>query len=153
MCLVVDANAASKMFSQPPHEAAVPATKWLLVDNGRLVIGGLLSRELRRIEYAWRTLAELKRAGRAIDCGALRVEQETTAVESTGLCVSNDAHVIALARISGARVLFSEDRDLHRDFTNPELISSPRGRVYQNASHKRLLKHDSSCRWGKGAAQ
>ena len=38
------------------------------------------------------------------------VEAETASVAGTGLCVSDDEHVIALARASGARLLCSEDQ-------------------------------------------
>ena len=37
---------------------------------------------------------------------------------------------IALAQTSGARLPYSDDGDLHRDFKNPALIDNPRGTVY-----------------------
>jgi hypothetical protein len=58
---------------------------------------------------------------------------------------SNDPHVIALARASGARTLCSRDRELHKDFKNPALVNDPRGSVYQSPSHRHLLGHTSGC--------
>ena len=55
------------------------------------------------------------------------------------LCVSNDVHILALARAAGVRLLISLDRDLHRDFTNPQILRNPRGKVYQNRQHAKLL--------------
>ena len=75
------------------------------------------------------------------------VEAETASVAGTGLCVSDDEHVIALARASGARLLCSDDQLLHADFRNRELISGPRGAVYQNANHTHLLRHRQGCRF------
>lgn len=43
---------------------------------------------------------------------------------------SNDEHVLALALVSGARLLVAHDRRLRRDFRNPSIISGPRGNVY-----------------------
>ena len=73
------------------------------------------------------------------------VNEAETDLKADGSCVSDDEHIIALAKVSGARLLYSKDGDLHSDFTNPRLLS--RGRVYSTmrgpeltAGHKRLLK-------------
>ena len=65
---------------------------------------------------------------------------------------SNDAHVIALARVSGARILYSDDGDLRDDFRNLSLVPRPRGRLYpmgesENARKQRrnLLKRTDLC--------
>ena len=73
------------------------------------------------------------------------VNAEESLVVSTGLCVSDDPHIIALARVSGARTLCSNDNNLHTDFKNQRLLSHPRGGVYQNANHGHLLRHTRSC--------
>ena len=59
----------------------------------------------------------------------------------------------ALAKISGARLLYSNDKDLHQDFKDKNLIDNPRGRVYStlesknfSVSHSRLLKKRDLCR-------
>ena len=68
-------------------------------------------------------------------------------------CRSNDTHVIALAQISGARLLYSNDIALHEDFGNKRLIDKPRGKVYSTNRHKdftnaheRLLNNRNLCR-------
>jgi len=69
------------------------------------------------------------------------------------LCESDDPHVIALAQISGARILCSRDKNLHKDFTNSELVNDPRGRIYQNSSHAQLFRrhgHTEACRKSMG---
>ena len=58
-----------------------------------------------------------------------------------GAYVSNDAHVIALAQVSGARLLYSNDSDLQDDFKDKSLIDSPRGRIYTTERGRRLQPH------------
>ena len=85
----------------------------------------------------------LEQAGRAIIYPASIVNAEEDAVKVD--CKSNDAHVIALARVSGARVLCTQDSELEDDFKDRTLIDSPRGSIYKNASHRHLLRHHGSC--------
>jgi hypothetical protein len=51
---------------------------------------------------------------------------------------SNDVHILALARVSGARVLFLRDNNLHSDFKNTKILR-PKGKIYQGQRHKKLL--------------
>ena len=69
------------------------------------------------------------------------------------ICRSNDSHVIALAQISGARLLYTNDRDLQDDFKDKRLISKPRGKIYSTPNskeftrvHKRLLASRGLCK-------
>ena len=55
-----------------------------------------------------------------------------------GSCRSDDHHVIALAQISGARMLFSNDGALQQDFKNIKLIDQPPGTVYSTLRSKAL---------------
>ena len=45
-------------------------------------------------------------------------------------CRSNDLHIIALAIVSGARLLYSQDQLLQQDFRDKALIDQPRGKIY-----------------------
>jgi hypothetical protein len=149
MCIIVDANLAALIFSEPPTEDFQPIIEWLTLPNknGKLVIGGHLAVELSRVNAASRFVKSLQQAGRARFIPTNAIEDETNRMKA--ICVSDDPHIIALARVSGARVLCSSDTTLHRDFTNQELISDPRGHIYQNAEHEHLLRlygHTSACR-------
>jgi hypothetical protein len=104
-----------------------------------LVYGGDLKREYLRSPKAMNVIAGLDRAGRARKVSDSDVDAETTVVRSSGLCKSNDPHVIALARIASVRLLCSLDQNLHTDFTNNKLLSKPKGRVYQNETHAHLI--------------
>ena len=147
MCAIVDANVAGRFFSRPPDPEFLPL--WKCIDDGKsiLVVGGRLRDELEAIGRAAEQIRIWAQAGLVGFVAPEEVEAETASVADTGLCVSDDEHVIALARASGARLLCSEDQLLHADFRNRKLISSPRGAVYQNATHTHLLRHRQGCRF------
>jgi len=157
MCVIIDANLAGKVFATPCDSNFKPLWDWVFDTRkqGCIVYGGHLAGELfrlRRVREGNRTaLRELKRAGRAHEIPREPVEQEERVVRSLRtaggkrLCKSNDPHVVALARISGARVLCSADQTLHADFKNLLLVPRPKGRIYQNATHAPVLGHDTCC--------
>lgn len=58
---------------------------------------------------------------------------------------SNDPHALALAKISGARLLFTDDLALRKDFKDRKILGKgKRGQVYSKKSHKHLLT-DRAC--------
>lgn len=143
MCLIVDVNVAREVFGDTEEPNFAEVRKALFLSKSpvvRIVYGGLLREELLRVEEVRRALVVLDRAGRTRQIPDAEVAGEISAVEAIALCVSNDTHIIALARIAGVRLLCSRDQDLHTDFTNRKLIDNPRGKVYQNSSHKHLIK-------------
>ena len=142
MCAIVDANMASRFFALDPD--LLPLWKWINDGEGRLAVGGQLTIELNRVAEAGAQLRSWLQAGLAFqeDAAKLEAEQE----EITGQCSSNDPHVIALARVSRARILCSSDRKLHADFRNRALINNPRGSIYQSAQHAdHVLRHQGRC--------
>ncbi len=148
MCAIIDNNMRDRFFGTPVDPDLQPLWNWINDGKGVLVVGGHLREELYKSENARRAIQQWIRAARAKDMEDVRpgeVEAETRQIAD--LCKSDDAHVIALARVSGARRLCSEDQLLHADFRNRELISSLRGAVYQNATHTHLLRHRQGCRF------
>lgn len=135
MCAIVDANVAHEVFGENAPPAGVRFLNWISNGNGRLVIGGLLMSELASSSSgfrAWAVQAQLS--------GRLRVANKTAALSEAGACKSNDHHVIALAQVSGARLLYSNDRDLQDDFRDKGLIDNPSGSVYSTLRTKRFAK-------------
>ena len=81
------------------------------------------------------------------------MDEREKELNEEGRCHSNDTHVIALAQITGARLLYSNDKDLHEDFKNKRLIDEPRGKVYSTNedknftnAHEKLLNNRNLCR-------
>ena len=96
-----------------------------------------------------RFLLRLDQAGKARQVANSEVDAETQRLAVGNFCVSDDPHIIALARVGTVRLLCSDDEDLATDFTNKDLIGNPRGSVYKRAEHAHLL--DKHC--GKRAAR
>ena len=121
---------------------------WLFGERGapRLVAAGKLREELAKNESVRRQLVALDRAGRLRSIDAERVRQEEQRLRAAAACLSNDPHVLALAIVSGARTLATNDNALAADFKNKLIIDQPRGSIYRDpAKHGRLLRHTSSC--------
>lgn len=137
MCLIVDANVASLVFSPKPHDDFLPI--WNALSNGRAVAvhGGHLTVEYKKLTKIRRLLVELGRRGalRKIEDGPVKLATADFAEKGIR---SDDPHILGLAQVTNVRLLCSHDRDLHADFTNPALLQ-PQGNVYQNSDHNPLI--------------
>lgn len=157
MCAIIDANVASQLW----QDGGTPAGQALRaeVEKGRvpMVVGGHLREELWGAGDRMRQwLVQLQNAGHltTVDREEVdRVAQELKASRGPVSLTSDDEHVVALAMVSGARLLFTNDMRLSQDFKNPQIVPSPRGRVYTtrrsqelNESHRRLLRRTDLCR-------
>lgn len=143
MCLIIDTNVAHRVFFDPHdddfkdvHSLPFEETSTSL----RIAYGGPLADEYFQSERIRRIILQLDRAGRTRPVARERVDAEMSRVVASGECVSDDEHVIALAIAAGVRVLVSHDQNLHADFTNPKLLANPRGKVFQTAKHRHLLR-------------
>ena len=130
MCAILDNDVVHEVFGQDRPAAGKAFFDWIDSGGGRLVGGGTLLRELVRNENfcAWWQAATL--SGLATRVGDEAVETERIRLTKRKACRSNDSHVIALALVSGARLLYSNDRALGDDFRNRDLIKNPPGKVY-----------------------
>lgn len=158
MCAIVDASVKGEMLSRnllSQETAGSRFRDWLESGNGRVVVGGSqLRRELfgesRKENRWWR---ELNRAGVAIFVNDEDVDDRAAELRSMKICESNDEHIIALAQVTQARLLYSNDADLQDDFRNHELVRRPRGKVYSTREtkvfthvHRSLLESRELCR-------
>lgn len=143
MCVIVDVNVAARVLLRSDDQDFAPVSLRILGKSNRpliLVYGGRLLAEYRRNRAIVRLLAVLDRNGRAIHHSAIEIQVAGRKLRREGNCVSNDLHILALALVSGTRLLVSLDQDLHRDFKNPKVLSKPRGGVYQSRNHLPLLQ-------------
>lgn len=143
MCLIVDTNVAHKILLRrdDPDFRDVHARLFAVKQpTAALVFGGRLAREYAGNDSIRRVVLALERNGAAIRVSDALVEEETASAVASGLCRSDDEHIIGLARAANVRLLCSHDRDLHVDFTNSTLLSNPGGKVYQTRRHRPLLR-------------
>lgn len=145
MCAIIDANAIWKVFGTNRPSAGKAFFGWLNEGKGNLVVGGHLDNELRK-NMTFRTWAiQAQRRGILKLVDDRKVLAKTAELNDQKGCKSDDPHIIALAQIGGARLLYSSDRDLCEDFKNRELLK-PRGKIYPPKSdydkntHGRLLR-------------
>ena len=158
MCAIIDANIAHEVFGDKRPEAGEEFFKWLLKGKGRLVAGSKLLEELKRTKYRrWARQAIFYAGifrpviGDEVNAKTKELEQRKRKIKDT--YKSDDPHILALAQVSGARLLYSNDGDLQEDFGNKDLIDNPRGKVYSTRhsknfqrSHRGLLNNRDLCR-------
>lgn len=143
MCLIIDINVFHKFLDENDGDLKELHKLFFKPQKNSkkvfLVYGGKLRDEYKASTKIARAIIALDRAGKAKAIDDKSVLDETDRVEKLKLCVSDDQHIIGLARISNTRLLCSHDKDLHTDFKNNELLDNPRGRVYQNVAHHHLI--------------
>lgn len=150
MCAIVDANVASQLVGTNRPEAGIRFLDY--VQDGRLmlVVGGKLRQELDQTPMG-KFIQEAILAEKARSVEDKIVDQRTGEIERSKKCASDDPHIIALAQISGARLLFTNDKDLQQDFKD----QIKQGRIYTtlkydrfHSSHRGLLNRSDLCRSG-----
>lgn len=136
MCIIVDANVANEFAARSAD--AVPVLKKVVDGNLRMVCDHDLKEEWLRTRLG-RLYQQLQLAGKIVEYTHEQTKIEIAIVKKMPL-KSDDPHVIALARVSGARILFSRDIRLHEDFKNLAFVPDVKGKVYQFCKHRRLLE-------------
>ncbi len=130
MCAIIDNDVRDEVFGAAKNPASTYFLDWLNNGKGRLVAGGQLLQELSGAENFKNWFQQALLSGTARRVPDDKVKAETDSLISANLCRSNDAHVLALARVSGARLLFTNDLTLRADFKNRNIIGPARGNIY-----------------------
>ena len=152
MCAILDANVVGQVFGPDRPAAGKAFFDWLQSNRGRLVVGGKLRRELDRSTAfrQWRLQAVL--AGRVTLLNDDAIDSRAKQLKREDACGSDDEHIVAVAQMSGSRLLFTNDRALQGDFKDKALIDQPRGKVYSTRdrddlgpTHRRLLANKNLC--------
>ncbi len=153
MCAILDADCLNEVFGRKDRpESGEKFLEWL-EKQGTLVIGGKLRDELGKSNRFLRWYQQAVNSGLVINFDDNHVNETADNLTRQKSCISNDTHIIALAQVSNARLLYSYDVDLHTDFGNSNLIQKPRGKIYStnrsskfSAAHRRLLSNRNLCR-------
>ena len=142
MYAIVDNNVAGLLFGDP-KERPEAATKFReYIDNGRLklVAGGRLVEELGESNRVKRWLAEGVNGGTARIVPKHKVDEVEQRLIQEGKFKSDDPHVLALALVAGARLLYTHDDALADDFKDPNLIRGLRGKVFRTLMSEQFTK-------------
>lgn len=139
MCAIVDVNVVHQGIGRDRTEAGKFFLDWLL-NGGILVVGGSkFESEIRRDSKFLTFVNERRQSGKVrqgIDRDEVDAEQQR--LIGLKICDSDDQHILALARVSDTRILFTNDDALQNDFRNPSIINRPRGQIYTTAVHKEV---------------
>ena len=145
MCLIADANKLGEFLKEPPTGDTEPIHKWLKPGTGRrggVIVYSIAGKFRTEVSRAARErLDVLSRAGRAklFDESDLAAGMELIA---EGHMASDDPHVLALAAVSRARVVYTADRDLMTDFRSRKVMGELRGKIYSGQQNRNLLRPD-----------
>ena len=135
-CAILDADCIGEVFGNDESEAGAEFLRWVLDGKLRLVSGGHAQEELRKS-------IEFKRWAAALPPNLTVYRQRLIAAEKDKLdnrkevhgdIRSNDTHVLALAMVSGSRLLYSRDNALRDDFADPSIILGPWGQLYNEGA-------------------
>lgn len=138
MCIIIDANAFHEGLNKRT-EAGKKVFDWLADGKVAMAIGGKLLKEIAgNSPNAARWIRDGIGSNTVISVDDSEVNDAAKRLE--GVCKSDDPHVIALAQVSGARLLYSKDKTLHEDFKNRALLNNPRGKVYSTIEHHRFSR-------------
>jgi predicted nucleic acid-binding protein len=138
MCIIIDANRCGVAFATPPPPEARPVLDWVTSGGGRILYGGKLKAELEKNAVARQWMAQALRRGRAREVPPGSIREAEAGLRDLTLR-SDDIHVLALARASGARLIYTHDQALIEDFKDPAILNKPRGKVYKNERNRDLL--------------
>jgi len=139
MCLIVDANVVHQLVPSASRDFE-PIQEALVTGRAKLVYGGQLTKEYLKTALCRGFLHRLDQQGAAKQFPDSLVDSETQRLRREAKYRSNDPHVLALAIVSNARLLCSEDEDLGSDFRSPSILPPPRGNVYKRAEHEHLIR-------------
>ena len=142
MCVILDANTFHK-FKNLADEDMEPVWKWLDSKNGKIVYSNT-----EKFVDEWERGGMSHLRDQMMRAGQLKLVSEGVqekADELEGEIASNDEHIIALAIVSGVKVLVSYregDSDLFTDFKNRQLVG---GKVYTRKAHARRMLTKDTC--------
>jgi predicted nucleic acid-binding protein len=137
MCIIIDTNVVHLLLDQT-NQDLTPVRESL--DKGEICLyyGGKLLTEYYNVTEMRRWIITLDKAGKAKQSNMSDYSRELNTVSNIGH-VSDDEHILALARVFNARLLCTNDNALMVDFKDKKIIPQ-RGKIYKKASHKNLIK-------------
>jgi len=145
MCIVIDANVFGSVFCDKAcdHAEYKPVKDWVTEGKGFIVYGGTkYNNELRRATQYLGIFVELRKKGRVKKITDDLVDQHQAEVEAVVRSGDfDDGHLVAIFRVSGCRLLCSNDARLDTYIKN-RLLYLRKQRppsIYRGKKHRRLL--------------
>lgn len=128
MCVILDANSVSEILGQEKSIPGADFFNWIMKGGIKLVVEKTLLGELGRNSLFRKWYRNTFRTDNAIRISTKdddKVEKRRKQLLQQDKGKSNDQHIIALAQISGARLLYTRLNNLIPDFKD-----FAKGRIY-----------------------
>ena len=159
MCAILDSDVTNLVGTSSRLGAAQGFYNWLRDRKGSLVYSDKFLKEeifVKSISKdAKNMIHQFEQSGIATRIDSTMVERERQDLQASieHIHATEDIEILALARASGARLLFTNDRELQSDFKNTHLIRKPNGKIYTtndgrteySDSHRSLLARTDLC--------
>lgn len=145
MCIVIDTNALSSVFSSgaTDHAEFKPVRDWIIEDRGKVVYGGKKYRkELKAARKYYSLLLEFDKARKEVCVCDARVDEEQHRMEQlVGDDKFDDAHLAAIVSVSGCKLVCTKDKSSHHFLGDASLYPRRglRPRLYSGLRNERLL--------------
>ena len=132
MCAIIDASVLTEIVGDNRTPAGIGFLDWITNGEGKVIYGG--SRQLaeyKKVSGFAELIEELDRQNlaRQLDKSEVDSISDSLVKQHPLRSKQKDSNVLAIAILSGARMLFSNDKPLHEDFKNTSIIS-PKGKVF-----------------------
>ena len=127
MCVktIVDASAFRHLCEPSRNSAGDHLRSWIIRGDGVVVYSPQQTKyaeELNRYTEARDLLTDYYQRGLAIDIDAPLIQAALDSIPDSPVRRSDDPHILALAAVGRATVLFSCDRKLRQDFTDHRVL-------------------------------
>ena len=130
MCAIADyANVGNAAVASDGTEAAKGFLRYVSDGGLKLLLGGSkMNDEILGCSQAFRRwLSRALETGCVLRASDDQVDEVAKRLTDADCCESDDEHLVALARVTGARLIFTNDRALQRDC---KALLSPPASVY-----------------------
>lgn len=141
MCIIIDTNVLNEVFDDTNkyHEDFIHVYNWIFSGKGKIVYGG--TKYQGEIGKYLQLFNLLKQANKAIYIEQAEVDREQDIVSQM---VSHqnfdDQHIVALLRVSGCKLICSNDSRAYPFFTHKVFFkSSKKPKIYSSKKNKILL--------------
>lgn len=145
MCIIIDTNAFAAVFdaSTSSHDEFAPVLRWIKDGKGKIVYGGTTYKnELRRATKYLRLMVQLKTAGKIIEiCDEMVDRHEEDLAKQVPDPDFDDRHIAAIIKVSGCKLVCTQDARSHRFLKRSELYRPHRSRpkFYSGKANASLL--------------
>lgn len=143
MCIIIDTNSLSCVFDKESdnHNDFEPVLNWIYNGKGKVIYGG--SKYLDEIKKKYLALfVQMRKAGKAIYINCDKVNEEEEVVNKMIKHPDyDDPHLVALLRISGCKLICSQDKRAYPYFRHSLFFSpsSKKPKIYSSKRNARLL--------------